>query len=141
MSVSWPRTPAIYLYVALQAVAARITLGDLTLYTQAAQQVSSSFQGFLGGISSTYENNLFVGTLFDFLEYEPKIVSPDKPMTDQRTTAGSQGLSVEFRNVSFHLSGQERTGPAKMSASRLRRVRQSPWLAATERARRRSSSC
>src|SRR6266487_279171 len=51
---------AIYLYVALQAVAGRITLGGLTLYTQAAVQVGQSFQGLLGGISNTYENTLYV---------------------------------------------------------------------------------
>src|SRR5215467_12125405 len=53
---------AIYLYVALQAVVGRITLGGLTLYTQAAVQVGQSFQGLLGGISNTYENTLYVNT-------------------------------------------------------------------------------
>jgi ATP-binding cassette subfamily B protein len=59
---------AIYLYVALQAVAGRITLGGLTLYTQTAVQVGQNFQGLLNGISSTYENTLYVNTLLDFLE-------------------------------------------------------------------------
>ncbi|HEY8845700.1 MAG TPA: ABC transporter transmembrane domain-containing protein, partial [Candidatus Limnocylindrales bacterium] len=34
-----------YLYVALQAIAGRLTLGDLTLYTQAATSVQGSVQG------------------------------------------------------------------------------------------------
>ena len=54
----------IYLYVALQAVVGRITLGGLTLYTQSAVQVGQSFQGLLGGIYSTYENTLYVNILF-----------------------------------------------------------------------------
>src|SRR6266550_4215077 len=41
---------AIYLYVALQAVVGRISLGGLTLYTQAAVQTGQSFQGLLSGI-------------------------------------------------------------------------------------------
>lgn len=101
----------IYLYVAVQAVAGRITLGDLTLYAQAAQQVSSSFQGILSGISSTYENNLFVSTLFDFLEYEPKIHSPENPQplllnTNTRNGKLVPGLSVEFRDVTFTYPGK-----------------------------------
>ena len=39
-----------YLYVALQAIAGRLTLGDLTLFTQAASSVQASVQGLLGGL-------------------------------------------------------------------------------------------
>ena len=90
----------VYLYVALQAVAGRITLGDLTFYTQAALSLGSSFQGLLSGISSTYENNLFVNTLFEFLEYKPRIVGP----VDGRRPGG-EGLTIEFRHVSFTYPG------------------------------------
>ena len=90
----------IYLYVALQAVLGHITLGGLTLYTQSAIQTGQSFQGVLDGVSNTYENNLFVNTLFEFLEYEPKIVSPEKPQPVE-PTPGAKGLDIEFRNVSF----------------------------------------
>src|SRR5207245_11261303 len=69
----------IYLYVALQAVVGRISLGGLTLYTQTAVQVGQNFQGLLNGISSTYENTLYVNTLFEFLKYSPRIVSPANP--------------------------------------------------------------
>jgi ATP-binding cassette subfamily B protein len=102
----------IFLYVALQAVARRITLGDLTLYTQAAINLGSSFQNLLGGVSSMYENNLFVNTYFDFLAYTPRIVSPEdglEPATD--------GLSVEFRNVTFTYPGREEFGPALKNVS------------------------
>ena len=102
----------IFLYVALQAVVGRITLGDLTLYTQAAINLGSSFQNLLGGVSSMYENNLFVNTYFDFLAYTPRIVSPEdglKPATD--------GLNVEFRNVTFTYPGREEFGPALKNVS------------------------
>lgn len=112
-SISLGANAGIYLYVALQAVAARITLGDLTLYAQAAQQVSSSFQGILSGISNTYENNLFVNTLFEFLEYEPKITTPANPQPIEVYRNGNgngvknvPGLEVEFRNVTFAYPGK-----------------------------------
>jgi ATP-binding cassette subfamily B protein len=102
----------VYLYVALQAVARLITLGDLTFYTQAALGLGSAFQNLLSGLSSTYENNLFVNTLFDFLAYQPKITSPPdglKPTGD--------GLEVEFRHVSFSYPGREAAGPALRDVS------------------------
>jgi ATP-binding cassette subfamily B protein len=93
---------AIYLYVALQVVFSlgRISLGSLSRYTQAAVQAGQSFQGLLGGISSTYENNLYITTLFEFLAYEPRIVSPAEPQP-LATPPGQRGLDIEFRNVSF----------------------------------------
>jgi ATP-binding cassette subfamily B protein len=96
----------IYLYVALQAVTRRITLGGLTLYTQSAIQTGQSFQGVLDGISNMYENNLFVNTLFEFLEYQPKIVSPENPYPVE-PAPGTKGLDIEFRNVSFTYPDKE----------------------------------
>ncbi|HEY6284780.1 MAG TPA: ABC transporter ATP-binding protein [Ktedonobacteraceae bacterium] len=97
---------AIYLYVALQAVAGRITLGGLTLYTQTAVQVGQNFQNLLNGISSTYENTLYVNTLFDFLEYQPGIVSPPKPQPVELPQK-VEGLDIEFRDVSFTYPGKD----------------------------------
>jgi ATP-binding cassette, subfamily B, bacterial len=102
----------IFLYVALQAVVGRISLGDLTLYTQAAINLGGSFRDLLGGVSSMYENNLFINTYFDFLAYTPRIVGPAdglKPATD--------GLSVEFRSVTFTYPGREESGPALKNVS------------------------
>src|SRR5713101_7139042 len=97
---------AIYLYVALQTIAGRITLGQLTLYTQTAVQVGQNFQGLLNDISSTYENTLYINTLFEFLEYQPKIVSPPdpQPVDPPRKV---EGLDIEFRDVSFTYPGKD----------------------------------
>jgi ATP-binding cassette, subfamily B, bacterial len=97
---------AIYFYVALQAVVGRITLGGLTLYTQTAVQVGQNFQGLLNGISSTYENTLYVNTLFEFLEYSPRIVPPANPRPLDPTVE-VKGLDVEFRDVSFTYPGKD----------------------------------
>ncbi|MFL5588348.1 MAG: ABC transporter ATP-binding protein [Ktedonobacteraceae bacterium] len=99
---------AIYFYVALQVVLSmgRISLGSLTRYTQAALQAGQNFQGLLNGISSAYENNLYVATLFEFLEYEPEIVSPKHPQPIDPAPEVS-GLEIEFRNVSFTYAGKD----------------------------------
>ncbi|TMF45412.1 MAG: ABC transporter ATP-binding protein, partial [Chloroflexi bacterium] len=60
-------TSLTYLYVALQAIIGRLTLGDLTLYTTAASQVQGSIQGILGGFSGMYEHNLYLNNLFELM--------------------------------------------------------------------------
>jgi ATP-binding cassette subfamily B protein len=102
----------IYLYVALQAAAGKITVGVLSFYAQAALSIGSSFQSLLGGVSNMYENNLFINTLFDFLAYEPKIVSPPGGIMPAR-----DGLMVEFRDVTFTYPGREEAGPALKNVS------------------------
>jgi len=99
-SITVVANSGIYLYVAFEAVLGRLTLGQLTLYTQTALQTGQNFQSLLNGISSTYETNLYVSTLFEFLEYEPKLVSPEHPQPVD-PLADKQGLDIEFRNVSF----------------------------------------
>ncbi len=102
----------IYLYIALQTVAGAITLGKLTFYSQAALSVGSSFQSLLSGISSTYENNLFINTLFEFLDYQPRIVSPPNGLKPE-----GNDLTIEFRNVSFTYPGRESAGAALRNVS------------------------
>jgi ATP-binding cassette subfamily B protein len=113
-SLSILANSAIYIYVAFRAVARAISVGSLTMYAQAAMQVGSSFQGVLGDLSGIYENNLFVSTLYEFLEYQPRIVSPREPAVLEPGPA-LPGLSVEFRDVSFTYPGKD---PATQAALR-----------------------
>ena len=92
-----------YLYVALLAVHGKVTLGDLTLYTGAATSVQSNFQNLLSGLSSMYENNLYLNTLFDLLNVQPRVHRPDAPIPVQRPF--SRG--IEFRNVTYRYKGSE----------------------------------
>lgn len=93
-----------YLYVALQAVAGRLSLGDLTLFTQAATSVQSSLQSILSGFSTTYEHSLYLSSLFELLEEKPRVVRPLNPTPLPQPLRGD----VEFRHVSFAYEGSER---------------------------------
>ncbi|MGH2386811.1 MAG: ABC transporter ATP-binding protein, partial [Chloroflexota bacterium] len=93
-----------YLYVAAQAVAGKLTLGDLTLYTQVATSVQSSFQSLLTGLSSMYENNLYLTSLFDLLKEKPKVVAPTDPIPMPNPLRGE----IEFEHVSFSYAGTDR---------------------------------
>jgi ATP-binding cassette subfamily B protein len=113
-SLSILANSAIYIYVAFRAVAQTISVGSLTMYAQAAMQVGTSFQGVLGDLSGIYENNLFVSTLYEFLEYQPRIISPGEPVT-MASGSALPGLSIEFRDVSFTYPGKD---PATQAALR-----------------------
>ncbi len=92
-----------YLYVALLAVRGSISIAGLTVYTGAAQQVQSNFQGLLGGLASMYENTLYLNTLFDLLAFTPRIQAPEHPVPVAR--AFTKG--IEFRNVSYTYPGRD----------------------------------
>src|SRR6185503_9934581 len=105
-----------YLYVAFQAIAGRLTLGDLTLYTQAASSVQGSVQGLLGPFGPMYENQLYLNDLFDLLKTPYGIEAPagesSRPAAPPRTAppADARG-EVAFENVTFTHPGPGR-GPA-----------------------------
>jgi ATP-binding cassette subfamily B protein len=92
---------ATYLYVALQAVAGRLSLGDLTLYTQAASSVQSSIQGILGGFSGLYEHNLYLNNLYELLETPARIQAPANPRPLPNPVRGE----LVFDHVSFSYPG------------------------------------
>ncbi len=92
-----------YLYVALLAVRGTINIAGLTVYTGAASQVQSNFQGLLGGLSSMYENTLYLNTLFELLAFTPIIRAPEHPVPVSRHF--TQG--IEFRDVSYTYPGRE----------------------------------
>ncbi len=92
-----------FLYVAILAIRGQVTLGALTVYTQAANQVQGAFQGILGGVQGIYENGLYLSTLNELLEREPRIAAPEHPAPVRRPF--QQG--IEFRHVSYGYPGRE----------------------------------
>jgi ATP-binding cassette subfamily B protein len=110
ISLLWSLLPmlasaGLYFYVAFQAIQRRISLGALTQYTIAINEVSRNCQGMLDSLSEIYEYHLFINTLFDFLAYEPQIVAPAHP-AHLEIPVGTEGLDIEFHNVSFTYPGK-----------------------------------
>jgi ATP-binding cassette subfamily B protein len=94
-------TSVTYLYVALQAILGKLTLGDLTLYTTAAQSVQSSIQGILGGFSGMYEHNLYLSNLFELMETKSVLPTPANPLPVPNPVRGE----ITFDHVSFAYPG------------------------------------
>jgi ATP-binding cassette subfamily B protein len=96
-------TSLTYLYVALQAIAGRLTLGDLTLYTTAASSVQGSIQGILAGFSGMYEHNLYLNNLFELMETKPSMQASPSPVKLPQPMRGE----IRFDNVTFAYPGAE----------------------------------
>ncbi|CAA9584123.1 MAG: Efflux ABC transporter, permease/ATP-binding protein [uncultured Thermomicrobiales bacterium] len=92
-----------YLYVALRAVAGSISLGQLTVFAGAATQVGGAFQGILGGVQGIYEHGLYLSTLYELLERQPRIAAPANPAPLRRPFR----KGIEFRDVSYRYPGRD----------------------------------
>ncbi len=95
-----------YAYVVFQALAARITLGSLTLYAGAVNQVVGSLGGMVWQVSSLYEDNLYIDNLFTFLGIPPAMTP--LPAGQGRPVPKPLRSGVEFRSVAFAYPGSER---------------------------------
>jgi len=93
-----------YIYVVLEVIAGRITVGGLTLYYQAFQQSQSQVSNILSGIGSTYENSLFLSNLFAFLAYAPELPVRADPLPVPQPI--HEGIVLD--HVSFKYPGTEK---------------------------------
>jgi ATP-binding cassette, subfamily B, bacterial len=104
-------TSLTYLYVALQAVAGRLTLGDLSYYTIAAQSVQGSIQGILGGFSGMYEHNLYLNNLFELMDARSSMPVTANPVKVPQPMRGE----IRFDNVTFAYPGAEKPALTDLS--------------------------
>src|SRR6202011_5871001 len=104
-------TSVTYLYVALQAIAGRLTLGDLTLYTTAAQSVQGSIQGILGGFSGMYEHNLYLSNLFELMATKTSMPTSGSPVDVPQPLKGE----IRFDDVTFAYPGADKAALTNLS--------------------------
>jgi ATP-binding cassette subfamily B protein len=96
-------TTVTYIYVALLAIAGRLTVGHLSFYTQAASQVQNSIQSILSGFSGMYEHNLYLNNLYELMAKEPSMKRPPQPTTVPETLRGE----IRFDHVTFAYPGAD----------------------------------
>jgi ATP-binding cassette subfamily B protein len=89
-------------FIALRAFQGNITLGDLIMYFGAIQQSQSFLSSLLNGLGGLYEDNLFLKTLYEFLDIKPTLKEPSNPMSVPKVL--KKGIS--FEHVGFCYSGQ-----------------------------------
>jgi len=88
-----------YAWIATAAITSRITLGHMTMYLMLFRQGQSAVAAILSAIGGMYEDNLYLSTLYDFLE---------TPAVQTRSTAVRGPLpadGIRFERVSFTYPG------------------------------------
>lgn len=100
-NISTVVTSITYLYIALQAIAGRLTLGALTAYTQAAVQVQNSIQSILSGFSGMYEHNLYLNNLIELMAKQPALPVAAEAKAVPVPLRGE----IRFEHVSFAYPG------------------------------------
>ncbi|MBK8335807.1 MAG: ABC transporter ATP-binding protein [Sterolibacteriaceae bacterium] len=88
-------------FIAHQALIGTITLGGLVMYFGAFQVAIGSLRPTLSSLAELYENNLFLSSLFEFLEL-PKDVT-DQPHPKPIPKQWHSGVRVE--NLTFRYPG------------------------------------
>ena len=98
-----------YAWIAIETVAKRITLGDMTMYLLVFKQGQASLASILGSIGGMYEDSLYLSNLYDYLEYE----APDEG--GSAIEGPKPGDGIRFENVSFTYPGAQAPALANVS--------------------------
>jgi ATP-binding cassette subfamily B protein len=88
-----------YAWIAVAAVASRITLGQMTMYLMLFRQGQSAVSAILTAIGGMYEDNLYLSTLYEFLETPVAIPGASNVRGPQPDDG------VRFEGVSFTYPG------------------------------------
>jgi len=98
-----------YAWIAVSAVKGLISLGQMTMYVALFRQGQSAVSASLAAISGMYEDNLYLSTLYDYLE------TPVPPVSGAATRGPDPADGVRFEQVSFSYPGA--TEPALEAVS------------------------
>ncbi len=89
-------------FITLRAFEGSITLGDMVMYFGALQQGQSFLSNLLNAFSGLYEDNLFLKTLYEFLDLKPTVKESPNPIPLPYVM--EKGIS--FEKVGFSYPGQ-----------------------------------
>ncbi len=89
---------AVYAWIVIEAIAARISLGEMTMYLVVFRQGELTFAAALTSIGGMYEDNLYLANLYEFLE-QPI------PQSTGKITKGIIPNGIWFEHVSFSYPG------------------------------------
>jgi ATP-binding cassette subfamily B protein len=89
-------------YLGLRAVQGLMSLGDLVMFYAAVQRGQALLRQVFNGVADLYEDNLFLGNLYTFLELKPKLQEPFKPIVLRKPFRSG----IVFDHVSFQYPGE-----------------------------------
>jgi ATP-binding cassette, subfamily B, bacterial len=91
-----------YAWIALSAIATRITLGQMTMYLMLFRQGQAAVSSILSAIGGMYEDNLYLSTLYEYLE------TPVETRSGAIVHGPQPNDGIRFENVSFTYPGADR---------------------------------
>ena len=86
---------AAYAWIAVSAVRGQITLGEMTMYVLLFRQGQAAVSASLAAIGGMYEDNLYLSTLYDYLD------TPVEIATGSARSGPDPADGVRFEHVSF----------------------------------------
>jgi ATP-binding cassette subfamily B protein len=105
---AWGVAGACLAWVLWQAIAGAVGLGDAALFYVAFTQGQRLMRSLLSGAGQIYQNILFLGNLFAFLDLETRLADPPVPARVPEPEPGSRGLALRFEGVRFGYPDSER---------------------------------
>ena len=92
---------AAYAWIAFTTVMGRITLGQMTMYLMLFRQGQSAVSAILSSIGGMYEDNLYLSTLYEYLE------TPVRSPIGKALQGSDASDGIRFEHVSFTYPGSE----------------------------------
>jgi ATP-binding cassette subfamily B protein len=90
-----------YVWIALSTVHGAITLGQMTMYLLLFRQGQSAVSAMLSAVGGMYEDNLYLSTLYEYLETEVP------PQSGAALRGPHPEDGIRFEDVSFRYPGAE----------------------------------
>lgn len=84
-------------YIILSKDNAGHSVGDITVFLVVFPQTFNVLQNLAGGISTLYQNNIFINCVFELFDLTPMLADPPHPLPVVRGVP----FSLELRHVSF----------------------------------------
>jgi ATP-binding cassette subfamily B protein len=91
-----------YAWCAIEAARGLISVGDMTMYIMMFRQGQAAVTASMGNIGGMYEDNLYLSTLYEYLEVE---VEPTKGTA---VSGPDPESGVVFENVEFRYPGSDK---------------------------------
>src|SRR6186997_3186330 len=91
-----------YAWCAIEAARGLISLGDMTMYIMMFRQGQAAVTASLGAIGGMYEDNLYLSTLYEYLEQEVE------PNTGTAVSGPDPEAGVQFEDVESRARRRER---------------------------------
>jgi ATP-binding cassette, subfamily B, bacterial len=98
-----------YAWVAISAVNGRITVGEMTMYLLLFRQGQTAVSAALGAVSGLYEDNLYLSTLYEYLD------TPPRPKSGTARSGPQLADGLRMEHVSFTYPGAEKPALSDIS--------------------------